>query len=69
MSDMRIKPRVPGNTGEVKVDDLGTLEIQGKIYKPTVFYVLARSEQGYRGLDIEFRFLDRIVKGLSKMPF
>lgn len=49
--------------------DLGIAEIEGRIYKPSVFYVLARGDIAYQGLEFRQSFLDRIVKGALKRPF
>jgi len=56
-------------SGDIKVKDLGTDEIVGKIYKPTVFYVLARSDFAYKGLEIPHSFVERIVKEATRSPF
>lgn len=49
--------------------DLGITNIEGRVYKPSVFYVLARSDFGYQGIQIHQDFTDRIVKGALKRPF
>lgn len=49
--------------------DLGVQDIEGRIYKPSVFYVLARSTFKYDALDFKQNFTDRIVKGAMKRPF
>ncbi len=51
------------------VIDLGELEIEGKISKPQVFYVLGRAEFRYRGLKLDQSFVDRIVTSARKNPF
>ncbi|MFZ4577256.1 MAG: hypothetical protein ACOYOB_02580 [Myxococcota bacterium] len=49
--------------------DLGVIDIDGRIYKPSVFYVLARGDIRYSGIEFRQNFLDRIVKGAQKRPF
>ncbi len=66
-------------TGNIKVNDVdrpsggeelaGPIEIEGRIYKPSVFYVVARRNINYEGLDFKQDFVDRIVKGALKRPF
>ncbi len=67
-------------TGNIKVSDVdrgpgggeelaGPIEIEGRIYKPSVFYVVARRSINYEGLDFKQDFVDRIVKGALKRPF
>lgn len=64
-------------SGKISVDDadragsidLGVQDIEGRIYKPSVFYVLARGNINYTGIEFRQNFLDRIVKGALKRPF
>ena len=49
--------------------DLGIAEIEGRIFKPAVFFVLARQDFRYSGLKFKQSFLDRIVKGALRRPF
>ena len=69
-------------TGNIRVNDVdrgpgggggeelaGPIEIEGRIYKPSVFYVVARRNLNYEGLDFKQDFVDRIVKGALKRPF
>jgi hypothetical protein len=49
--------------------DLGVQDIEGRIYKPSVFYVLARGNINYTGIEFRQNFLDRIVSGALKRPF
>ena len=68
-------------TGNIRVNDVdrggggggeelaGPIEIEGRIYKPSVFYVVARRSINYEGLDFKQDFVDRIVKGALKRPF
>ncbi len=69
-------------TGNIRVNDVdrgsgggggeelaGPIEIEGKIYKPSVFYVVARRSWNYESLDFKQDFVDRIVKGALKRPF
>ncbi len=63
-------------SGKISVDDadsggtsLGEISIEGRIYKPSVFYVLARSNFNYSGIEFKQNFTDRIVKGALKRPF
>ncbi len=78
------KSKLKGNkgTGNIRVNDVdrggvpgggeelaGPIEIEGRIYKPSVFYVVARRNINYEGLDFKQDFVDRIVKGALKRPF
>ena len=71
------KIRTGNGTGEIKVNDadrsaatdLGITDIEGRIYKPSVFYMLARSEIAYAGLEVQQEFSGRIVKGALRRPF
>ena len=66
-------------SGNIKVDSADraaggeelnpAIEIEGRIYKPSVFYVVARRSINYEGLDFKQDFVDRIVKGALKRPF
>ena len=49
--------------------DLGVAEIEGRIFKPAVFFVLARSDIQYRALQFKQNFVNRIVLGALKRPF
>ncbi len=49
--------------------DLGAIEIEGRIFKPAVFFVLARGNIQYQGLQFKQSFVDRIVVGALKRPF
>lgn len=51
------------------VTDLGVYEIEGRIFKPAVFFVLARGDIQYQGLQFKQSFVDRIVIGALKRPF
>lgn len=51
------------------VEDLGVSNIEGRIYKPSVFYVLARGEVQYQGLEFRQDFTDKILKGAKRRPF
>lgn len=66
-------------SGKISVDDadrassgsidLGVTDIEGRIYKPSVFYVLARGNINYTGIEFRQNFLERIVRGAMKRPF
>ncbi len=49
--------------------DLGIAEIEGRIFKPSVFFVLARRDFQYQAIAFRQSFLDRIVAGATKRPF
>lgn len=57
------------NDADKGVQELDLQNIEGRIFKPSVFYVLARSEVKYTPLDFRQNFVDRIVKGAQKRPF
>lgn len=49
--------------------DLGVQKIDGVVYKPSVFYVLARGTIDFTALDIKQDFTSRIVKQALRLPF
>ena len=49
--------------------DLGDVEIEGRIFKPAVFFVLARSDFQYQAIEFKQSFLDRIIVGALRRPF
>jgi len=49
--------------------DLGVAEIEGRIFKPAVFFVLARSDFQYQAIKFRNSFVDRIVKSAIRRPF
>lgn len=55
--------------GQSNDTDLGAIEIEGRIFKPAVFFVLARGDIRYQGLQFKQSFVDRIVIGALKRPF
>lgn len=58
-----------GGSGGGSGTDLADIDIEGRIYKPSVFYVMERSNIQYTGIDFKQNFTDRIVKGAAKRPF
>lgn len=79
MAQVRTDSKIKGKgSGQIRVNDsdrggsgtdLGVIDIEGRIYKPSVFYVLARGDIKYSGIEFKQSFLDRIVKGALKRPF
>lgn len=70
----KIKSKGDGNirvndADRAGVEDLGVSNIEGRIYKPSVFYVLARGEVQYQGLEFRQDFTDKIMKGAKRRPF
>jgi len=68
--------KIKGGSGKISVSDadrggvdLGVANIEGRIYKPSVFFVLVRSDMAYQGIDFKQNFTDRIVRGALKRPF
>ncbi|MBI5608280.1 MAG: hypothetical protein HY902_05315 [Deltaproteobacteria bacterium] len=69
--------KIKGGSGKISVndadragiEDLGVANIEGRIYKPSVFFVLVRGDVAYQGIDFKQNFTDRIVKGALKRPF
>ena len=57
------------NDADKGVEELDLQNIEGRIYKPSVFYVLARGDVQYAGLEMRQNFVDRIVKGAMRRPF
>ncbi|MEY3012373.1 MAG: hypothetical protein RIT45_1108 [Pseudomonadota bacterium] len=49
--------------------DLGVAEIEGRIFKPSVFFVLARRDFQYQGIQFKQSFSDRIIKDAMLRPF
>jgi hypothetical protein len=56
----------PGGGGAT---DLGVSEIEGRIFKPAVFFVLARSDFQYEAIEFKQSFVDRILAGALRRPF
>jgi hypothetical protein len=53
-----------------KVVDLGEMTVEGKILKPTVFYVLARKSFNWQASKIHSPdFVKRIISSSRKNPF
>jgi hypothetical protein len=61
------KRRMPTNLP--KYTELQELVVEGKIRKPTVMYVLSKSQFRYKGMSLEKSFLDRIRKSVRGNPF
>lgn len=49
--------------------DLGIAEIEGRIFKPSVFFVLARKDFQYQAIAFRQSFVDRVVEGAVRRPF
>jgi hypothetical protein len=64
--DIKVNSFDRGRSGSV---DLGVAEIEGRIFKPSVFFVLARRDFQYQGIQFRQSFLDRVVSGAMKRPF
>lgn len=62
--DVRIK-----DVDRSATTDLGQIDIEGRIYKPSVFYVLARGSVNYQGIQLHQDFTNRIVQSALKRPF
>ena len=54
---------------EPKVIELEGLEIEGRIAKPQVFYILGRSTIRYENLSLDRSFVHRIIKTAKTNPF
>lgn len=71
--DSKVKGKGSGNIrvndADKGVQELDLQNIEGRIYKPSVFYVLARSEVKISSLDFRQSFIDRVYKGALKRPF
>lgn len=52
-----------------KAVDLGEAKIDGRVYKPSVFYVLARGGISWQALEIRHNFVPRILQDALKRPF
>lgn len=52
-----------------KVIELEEMVIEGKVAKPTVFYVLGRAGIRYEGLRLDRSFVKRIVESARANPF
>lgn len=79
-SGIRGAGRIKGTagTGEVRVNtvddkstvtELGPINIEGRMYKPSVFYVLGRGNISYQGIQLHQDFTDKILKGALTRPF
>jgi hypothetical protein len=49
--------------------ELGEINIEGRMYKPSVFYVLARGALAYEGLKIQHDYVPLILHGALKRFF
>jgi hypothetical protein len=49
--------------------ELGEVNIDGRVYKPSVFYVLARSSLSWKSLDFQHNFVPKILQDAYKRPF
>lgn len=49
--------------------DLGEVNIDARLYKPSVFYVLARGGLSWHALEIHHNFVPRILRDALKRPF
>lgn len=72
--DSKIKGKGSGqirvnDADRASVEDLGVANIEGRIYKPAVFFVLVRGDVNYQGIEFKQNFTDRIVKGALRRPF
>ena len=77
-TDAEAKKGTARGKNRIKVDqyagsggatDLGVAEIEGRIFKPAVFFVLARSDFQYQAIKFRNSFVDRIVKSAIRRPF
>ncbi len=67
-SRIKVDDYASGSSGSGSVD-LGVAEIEGRIFKPAVFFVLARQDFRYSALKFRQSFIDRIVKSAMRRPF
>lgn len=63
-----------GSNGEIRVSgtptDLGRIDISGKVYKPSVFYVLGRSDLPlWKPAELPNDFVNKIFMNAVKRPF
>lgn len=54
---------------EQPVEDLGETVIEGKIYKPEVFYVLSRSQTTYELPADHKTFVPKVLQSVKNNPF
>lgn len=55
--------------GHPKVIQLQEIKIEGRVQKPNAFYILNRSNLGYKVMDLRTSFVDQIVRSVQKDPF
>lgn len=67
---MLVSPALAQRRGKPpEVQELEAMVIEGKVAKPTVFYVLGRSTIRYEGLKMDRSFVRRIVDSARRNPF
>jgi hypothetical protein len=52
-----------------KVITIEALKVEGKIQKPEAFYILQRSELGFKSITPKKSFIPKILKTVEKEPF
>jgi hypothetical protein len=52
-----------------KVIQLEEIKIEGRVQKPNAFYILNRSNIGYKVMDLRTSFLKKVVGAVRKEPF
>jgi hypothetical protein len=67
--DIKVNQYGRGGSGGGGSVDLGVAEIEGRIFKPSVFFVLARSDFQYQAIAFRTNFTDRIVDEAKRRPF
>jgi hypothetical protein len=64
-----VRAQDAGRGAPPRVIELEALTIEGKVAKPTVFYVLRRSQVSYENLKMHRVFIDRILDEARRNRF
>ncbi len=52
-----------------KVIQLEEIKIEGRVQKPNAFYILNRSNIGYRVMELKTSFVREVVRSVRREPF
>ncbi|MDH5674618.1 MAG: hypothetical protein OEZ06_20995 [Myxococcales bacterium] len=52
-----------------KVIQLEEIKIEGRVQKPNAFYILNRSNLGYKVMELQTSFINEVVRAVRRDPF
>jgi hypothetical protein len=52
-----------------KVIQLEEIKIEGRVQKPNAFYILNRSNIGYRVMELRTSFVQDVIRSVRRAPF